>query len=302
VATKAVVDASSVKMTTDLQGKVWLIDGEGMPVNTGIDDKIFSYEKVFDRRRLIRIPGLARNARLLINLYQCGETISLEVCSPTCSACEYRNDPALLLYNARSFEHPASVGGWHRFTPKDYQHYLLADKVYRNLPFECWATCVEEVSSHPAYPAAMFVRHLDEGKLAHLLGLIIDPRWFVDIEDPNKQNRLSQFLGLTPKYQRSSTEDVKSIRNRLVLSCWKNGDSPSNIEGDQFLWKIWYEKGGGEKGDLAASKRFISYLQQTWTAVLCRSSQSSRLFAPEYFFDKETAKAYLNYTRKVRHG
>ncbi len=87
-----------------------------------------------------------------------------------------------------------------------------------------------------------------------------------------------------------------------MLICWKTNkmtslqvDSPNG-----FLWRIWASKGGGDKGDLAASKAFVNYLRLTWTMSLCSGPQASQLFVPEHFFiNLDELEAYYQHLRST---
>jgi hypothetical protein len=297
-------DLQAVKVTTDPAGLVWYLDGLHLPQPTRLSvDEFLKQPLPWGPARLVRAPGMARNARLLLAIYReimAGNTLfsGLEVCSPLCCVnTEQRNDPAVLLFKTRSFDPPVSVGGWHSFGPEDLRAYLLAYFQQNELPGD-QDDVAEVLHSHPAWRALSFVAGLNTAAAAQLLGLIIDPRWYIDPADPDQTNKLPQFLGLDPRAQAQQTAGNidpggRAERNRLVLSCWKTGEppQPTELRPGQFLWKVWYAKGGGARGDLAASKRLVDYLRQTWTAALCRGAQAARLFVPEFFFGAASPEA-----------
>lgn len=290
-------DQKTVKATTDAAGRVWYLDGCGLPVPALVGSPWeFLRGRCFPPETRWRVPGLARNAGLLSVLYaavKAGEFTSLEVCSPLCCfSMEQRNDPEVLLYNARAFCVSASVGGWRDFGEHDAAAYLLALAAAAGaaVPFATLA-------AHPAWPALAFVDGLCEASVAKLLGLVIDPRWYVDPASPDQSNKLSQFLGLDPRTQTAASLPVRAKqperadRNRTVLACWKTvaAPHPSSLSPGQFLWKTWYAKGGGVKGDLAAGKKFVEYLRLTWLSAVAGDGHRGRLFVPKFFFDDEAS-------------
>lgn len=135
------------------------------------------------------------------------------------------------------------------------------------------------------------------------MATLIDPRWFVDA-DADTPIRMEQYLGLNPRNLTSTNpkdKDPRAIRCQLVMDCWKSsqGITPATSIPRNFLWRIWSEKGGGIRGDLAASKLFVSFLQSTWTKAMCASSQAGQLFVPKYFFANETeVEAYEAHCRE----
>lgn len=301
---KVLTDLETVKLTVSSQRTVWYLDGYGLPQDSGIPVNEFIFSDIQAGNRCVRVVGLARNAPLLKRLYRMPGVKTLEVCSPLCCpSIEQRNDPGQLLISSRTYERPRSVGGWHTFTEGDLAHYTLADRYYHPEDYKKTdpAAVHMELLQHPAWPAMSFISHLNWNKLVELLGLLIDPRWYVDPSDPDKTSKLPQYLGLDPRAQNSNADkNERSARNHLVTETWRNGDPAGPfIAPGHFLWRTWHAKGGGTKGDLAVSKRFIEYLRQNWLAALCPTAQASHLFVPEYFFDKDTqdAEGYRNHMK-----
>lgn len=298
MADQLLTDFTSVKVTTDVRGDVWVLDGCKLPKATSLKADVFVPGNQFSANTLWRVPGLGRNASLLLALYrevQSGRYAGLEVCSPLCCpTVEQRNDPEVLLYASRAFSAPCSSGGWHRFDTADLHAYRLAERYLSGDKADPTAKQAE-LRSHVVYPSLTFVDGLDMSAVADLLGLIIDPRWYVDPANPDQVNKLPQFLGLDPRAQAASKPDKagRVARNRAVLSCWKTAEPPRPglLTSGQFLWKTWYARGGGDRGDLAASKRFIEYLRQTWLSALARDGHRGRLFVPAYFFHEDTPTA-----------
>lgn len=298
-------DLQSVKLTVDQTGEVWILNGYQLPHSTKQRAAAFVAARSLPAETVLRVPGLSRNAELLLALYAAvkrGEFAKLEVCSPLCCATqEERNEPDVLLYNSRRFACPPSAGGWHEFDDDDLVAYRLAERYGK--PDVDVAARQLDCLAHPAWPALMFPEGLDQSRLAELLGLIVDPRWFVDPGNPEQTNKLPQFLGLDPHSQSASKHDKagRVTRNRLVMSCWKTAEPPQiqHLRPAQFLWKLWYAKGGGVRADLAVSKRFVEYLRLTWLSEVCRDGHKGRIFVPRFFFeDAETVAAYKEHMQE----
>src|SRR5262245_28024603 len=293
-------DQRAVKLTVDLQDKVWLAEGSRCPASTGKDVDSFLSEGGLAKPGHLRVPGLRRNAYLLLKLYRevcIGFHKSLEVCSPRCCPTEaMRSNPELLLYRSRQYDIPVSVGGWHAFTENDFYSYLLAHRYNTGWPDQ--TSFVKEIYSHPTSKVLSFHTFIDPVSSAQLLGLIIDPRWFVDRDRPSRNNLLPEYLGLDPATQRSDLDNERTRRNRLVMACWKTSNPPPLhlLQPGQFVWRVWHDHGGGYKGDLAASKVFLEFLRLTWLAALVRPNQADDFFVPEHFFkDKADVYAFRHY-------
>ena len=285
-----VVDQQSIKVTVDSAGLVWYLDGFKLPVSTGLTPKDFITASLFREIKSVSVVGLARNADLLLRLCAACRTgifKDLNICSPLCcNTSAQRNDPSVLLYLSRDNNRPVSTGGWRPFTEADLYAYSLCNRFYGSGELDP-ESITYELTNHPVWPALKFINGLNSAQTAKLIGLILDPRWFVDRADPDRTTKLPQFLGLEPKSQAGDASTDRADRYKLVLSCWKNTQPPSlksEFPAGAFLWRSWYSKGGGNKGDLLASKVFVNYLRQVWTACVSATTPRSHLFIPEYFF------------------
>lgn len=287
-------DASAVKLAVDHQGVVWSLEGEGMPFCS------HQYAGGFVRSwkpptlERVRVVGGPENVQLILRLYEFlrhrpGPV--LEVCSPLCSEGADRRDPELTLYRMRGYGLPPSLGGWHAFGALDLPSYALAHL----LNPACGAregqanldTVLRWLYIHPVWPALSFVDHLNRLAAAQLLALIIDPRWFIDLAHPDRQDRLEQFLGLNAKTQGGldrGNASWRSDRCRLVFKSWNTLQLRELPQAPgRFLYRARGTP-GGSRGDLQASKVFVDFLRQVWLNVLCTGPQAGRLFVPEYFF------------------
>lgn len=300
-----VSEPSTLKVHVDKDNTVWFIAGDGAPrCSYKNADKFFS-EKSIKLYQAVRLIGSKDNADLLIGLFYLhlkGEINGLQVCSPLLVAGDKQSTPEQLLLTMRCWEgKPSSIGGWHNFDDKDYYHYLLTVKTRRKDPD--WLDIRETLKSHPAWVGLSFIKHLDLDKTAKLLGLIVDPRWYIDPDKPDKSSKLESYLGLTPSTQRNVTNGQDSGRThtrcKLVLEAWQKSE-PQYDDPADFLWRVWKHHNGGWFADLRTSQTFISFLRLVWLNQLYKGRG---LFVPEYFFHnrEDESEAYKDYlaTKKI---
>lgn len=300
-------DREFVLLTTDADGVVWIQEGRSPAAPVRAADHHVLCDVVRQRRARFGVPGLARNAPLLLRLYDASlhhdARCTVAVCSPAvCPSDVERDDPVFLLYCARDFAgRAASVGGWRPFGPLDAAAFAAAERAHTGQP-ESATSSPYPPDRHPARPALALIPDLDLALVDCLLGTIVDPRWFVDPWAPaTAPKRLAQFLGLAPRVLAVGAASGpggaapghlayggRAWRCRLSVLCWRRGaQTPPPLEGlrpEQFLWRRWHEKGGGAAGDLAATKLFVEYLRQTWLRAVCRGGRASEVFVPELFF------------------
>lgn len=307
---KMIVDSDALKLTVDARGIVWYLNGQGMPHCADVSDWDFLQSSVLQAAKQVRMVGSANNAELINHLYELklkSELESLQVCSPMCcDIAEDRNDPAVVLFKMRNFNLAASLGGWHEFGRKDYPGYLLSAYYQKQKSASDYTR--QATYSHVAWPAISFIENINTDALSKLLALLLDPRWFVDMAESGCGSHLEQYLGLNPRTIAASDvdgKDPKVSRCQLVLDCWKttptSGVTPATSIPRNFLWRVWAERGGGVRGDLAASRLFVLFLQETWTKAMCNLSQARRLFVPRYFFTaQEEADAYEDHEKTFK--
>ena len=181
-----------------------------------------------------------------------------------------------------------AMGGWHEFDAADYPAYAIAACADRGPgDADLDAFRAQMVMAHPAWPALSFISHLNPAKLALLLGVILDPRWYVSLRSPRKGDdvvpyhddsaKLHAYLGLDPRTMAgvlgSNKEFGSSARCRLVLETWV-GTTPEEPEVYQhpgyFLWRRYLREECHVKGTLRASQLFVDYLRLVWLdAIYC---------------------------------
>lgn len=288
-------DTRALKVHQDTEGRIWYLNGEGVPEQTDHTWRDFMQQPIMQKAKHIRLIGSQENAKAIVQLYARRKDHSLEkleVCSPmVCLTAQERNNPETALYNMRNWNWASSIGGWHEVTEKDYASYLLAFEIQK-AKYKIDDNVRRVIKIHPAWAALSFITHLNVDNLCVLLGLLLDPRWYIDFDDPNSSAKLKAFLGLTPKHQKASkdgdTTTVHAGRCKLVLDTWKTSDNePSNIHHpSNFLWRTWCHHNKSETGELRASQSFITFLRHTWSDALY-PKQSEPLFIAKYFFKHE---------------
>lgn len=306
-------DMASLKLTSDQQGVVWKLAGSYLPRTTGLTIHEFVSQHNFDAEDQVRIVGTVGNAPLIVGLYHRrlkSDFASLEVCSPLCCVDPNdRNDSEVVLYSMRKFRRPPSLGGWHEFVVKDYPSYILATyfaDLAVSMRLETTTSGINYpadypkklIMHHPAWPYLSFIDGLDSDACAELLASLLDPRWYTDPSpDGADGDRMEHYLGLYPGISKEKTS-ARAKRYQLALGCWKNsGGSALKADGPRgFIWRTWAAKGGGERGDIAACKCFVTYLRITWTMSMCSGPQARHLFVPNYFFsNKDELNAYAKH-------
>jgi hypothetical protein len=307
-----VSDVSTLKLTTDDAVKVWCLEGSGLPAPSGLTPLTFVRSDWLREARCVRVIGSAGNAYLLTLLGTAlnqGRLERLEVCSPlVCESADGRRDPELVLYYMRNYNLSASLGGWHDYQSDDHIIYRMVQMV-QNSPYSDHKinALLRLAVNHPVWPALQFLSGLSEGDAAQLLAVVIDPRWYIDTDEPNRSSRLEQYLGLTPKTIQAVLAGDRDTwlhdRCQCVIRSWlagqkvvmprvagKTGNMPG-VGGDiseprNFLGRIFHARKNDVRGYLAASRHFISYLRHNWLNVVTGDSHRGRLFVPEHFFHR----------------
>lgn len=303
-----------LKVHTGPDGRVWHLDGDRLPESTG--RPVGEYVKdapALMRADRVRFMGVPANAELAMHLFSRkvhGDLAGLEVCSPlACETSARREKPESVLFDLRKWA-PAirpSLGGWHQFENLDYVSYAISAGLQRKADA---AHLVRFLKDHPVWYALAGVPHLNLGAVCELVGGLLDPRFYVDLQEPDRLSKLEAFLGLDPKIAacegRSPEPTRQHDRYRTALRCWKNDDpgkETARVMPELFLRRTYHEAGGGWKGDLKATKRFVHYLRHCWLDALYPVRYwAEPLFAPEHFFTeaKETVEWYRGQLKRKR--
>jgi len=312
VADPVTVDATHLH--TD-QGVVWAQTGTRPPCNTGLSVAEFLTQAPLARASA-RVLGCRENAPLIVFLYQMrarGRLASVQVASPLVGRItSERENPAWLLNRMRTFRQRQSLGGWHEVGEVEILSYILATLFQKGEHHHT----LELLCVHPAWSALEFIPHLDAFKAAELLSLILDPRWYIDPEKPNRSGKLHRHLGLYPaaitaiRRGRVTTDPVR--RCKLALECWKTAEGPGEAAADgtpgYFLWRRWSARyDNSEIADLRTTQALMTYIRLNWLDGLYRARAigagklivGDGLFVPEYFFqDKAEVDAFYAHRQR----
>lgn len=291
----AALDSASLKLHTAPDGTVWFADGTHAPIDSGMTVEQFVISLRDRAQPFIRILGTPSNALLAASIWPlCRSGGLLQVGSPAiCENKDERNDPEIALFRSRQICLPPSLGGWHDFTLLDYPAYALVARIFKDN--QVCPPALEILHHHPAWPALKFIPALSEYWAAWVLCFVIDPRWYINPQFPDRIGRLRSFMGLRPSTQRLmlkpgySADTPATIRCQAVMNAWKNSQPRGTMwqEPGNFLWRIWRNSGGGPRGDLRASQKFLTFLRYTWLDALPRgttSGGSDPLFLPDMLF------------------
>ena len=315
-----ITDDSVLKLHTDAKGVIWYLDGDRPPRSTSLDPLEFSMGTTLRTDAVVRVLGTHENAPLieiLHNLRLQGKLARVELASPmSCStSSRLRGDPESVLQDMRRWKAAPSQGGWHELTAGEYASYalLLAGET------EGQEAADAILANHPAWPCLAIIPHLSVPHLCGLISMILDPRYFVDQQDPDRLSKLESYLGVEPSI--ASEPEGSPVRHRydVVVRCWK-GSQPTEQElatKPYFIWRTYLsgtskpprsrtdddKVGEGDKvasrddkeydehyrrarGEVRACQKFLSYLRHTWMDALYRlhNRRGEPLFEPDFFF------------------
>ncbi len=296
------IDQASIKLHTDHNDVVWFADGDRNPVSSGVSAADF-VETLRNRKNLrLRLLGSHINAKLIMRLRQLvNERDSfIEIASPlVCASIAERLDPDIVLFRLRQCCLPASTGGWHRLTNLDYATFSLIAQIQSDGQF--LNTSYQLLYNHPLWKPLTFIRGISADWTAWLIHVIIDPRWYVDPLRPGRLSRLRSYLGLRPDIQAAvMARDPIHRKNHFVAKCkmvygtWAAYGEPPEEDMElpgNFLWRAARSAGGGIRGGLRGSQRFISFLVYAWQQAIHDASKPLRgselMFMPELLFKTE---------------
>lgn len=287
-------------------GSLWFADGDHHAVRYSHDYERFANTLVYKRAKVVRVVGMRANVGMLVHFHNLhaasGSGPQLEVGSPLiCGNPADRHDPQVLLVRGRGCRLSASLGGWHKFTDLDYPSYAIAAQLQDG---KVTPECLARLREHPAWRALMFVRANEEA-CVRLIAEVLDPRWYVDTDHPERSSRLESYLGLTMRTmttvmaggkKRPSKGHMRDMfdRCRAVREAWSAGPAGHIEDPRSFLFRIQQSK-PGTPGTLRASSVFVRYFRQTWLDGLYNDRQC-RLFIPEHFFKRPAeANAYRDW-------
>ena len=269
---------------------------------------------------VVQILGTVDNAPLIDALYRARHTQGtpgrIQVGSPWPYDLDAERPDALTIFSRMSLldRLRPSQGGWHDLTRHDYVSYALCRTVFEARG-RCTGVAEKFLKAHPAWPALSFLPTLDQPRSALLLSLMVDPRWYIDPENPDRSARLKSYFGLgsgkgdaspirlmeaiLEKRKPEGPLATKMAKIQTVLDTWAGmdrdpdpyliGDEPRN-----FLWRIALEAPNRAVGLVRACHVFLRFVAETWTQAV--SDGHPDLFVPAYFFhDPAVAAEWVNH-------
>jgi len=304
-------DARAIKLHTDSSGIVWFADGDRVPMSSGNNVSDFVPTLHGRSRLLVRVLGTPTNAALVMRLRALVEDNDgrLEVASPVvCGGVMERTEPATALLRMRQNVNAASLGGWHKVTQADYATYALAAQLHRDMQF--LDSSKHLLYRHPVWKHLSFVGGVSEEWAAWLISTIIDPRWYIDPDKPNRLSKLKSYLGLDPKTIQSVLANNKPTTNRefncrVTYATWAMSGAPDTYllkSPENFIWRVYFGAGLGNKGALRASQKFIEFLTFTWLHALRTNTPTygagQPIFIPEMLLKSpDEVSAYESHIR-----
>lgn len=288
-------------------GRLWYADGTETPTPT--DDESGFLNSLSTREPLhVRVLGVHENAELIVKLYQqhCSPRREgqLDVASPL--LCETRAEllnPEVALYRMRQCLLPASLGGWHRVDELDYPTYAIAHQLQRVNGFSEHTERL--LLTHPVWYDLTFLSTLDREHMSYVLSFILDPRWFIDFDNPTRIAKINKYFGLCDNTMEAVTagivETPRAIRCRTLLRAWQGAGQPNAVDFERpgsFLWRRWEHHGRGWRGNLAASKAFVCYFVRTWQQQLVAKTGRWEFFLPEHLLQGYEITAYKEHAKQ----
>lgn len=270
---------------------VWMkrADSKAVPVSRNL---LSFVRHVVEEVGEVRLLGAKSNAELICRLYQStvdrGTDTRLLIGSPSICQPSRSDDPEHVFEQMPTLDtRRASVGGWHEVTPADYASYRLAWIGQGRSTLTREADTI--VRNHPAWPALSFIPTLDMAQAANLLATILDPRWYVSQERPDRHSKIRAYMGLVSQNARFACKECSSPganygRFQLLLRAWRgnSGLKPEEDDPRDFLRRCAVRQSDEAKGILKASSLFLNFVRSVWLDVINTSNQE--LFVPEYFF------------------
>ncbi len=202
------------------------------------------------------------------------------------------NSMTVRFVSMRELHCAGSVGGWHELTRKDFLTYALIAELQRNGISE---DAEKLVQSHPTWTVFSFLPDPKPKIACALIEQLVDPRWYVDLREPDEHERLFNFLGLkSAVHMRAAinpSADMTKMsptarRTCLVAGAWLR--KPDELAGHNGYFHEQSLKSKHKiQGLVAASRLFVEMLVAVWRHELALPGRE--LFVPRHFFDSASA-------------
>lgn len=242
------MDIQCLHVTTGDQ--LWAYDSVNGVI--AINHTPLEFIRLTDPNKTYRLVGSARNAELISNLYKNTKS-TVQVVTPLVAKTQReRMDVHKLLPLSYNCCLPSHLGGPHELQHTELINYDMAHAVAANAPV---------LPLHPFLDNLKWIRGLNKQAVSKLFGIIIDPRWYVDPNNPNRLSKLYAYLKLDPKHMQLTTiSRLSHPRCETALACWYSPglatiarrnylqfgstvDADSNVFGlgpEEWLWRMWW--------------------------------------------------------------
>ena len=227
---------------TAMDGNVWYSLSDNRTRSSGRRAAAFLADPPCGVDRQWYLAGTVENAPLISSLAEHSD-ISAFVCTPlACSTavkCAVDPDYALCLLSQWTGTVP-SQGGWRPLTALDALTYRMTAASDTTLAQR--RQLLGLLVSHPLFKSLQFIRGSSELACARVIGLLRDPRWFVDPTKPDSSSRLMAFFGLCRRGWSASPKYC--WRRRQIREAWQGIGAPPNAASLQydpgcFLWRFF---------------------------------------------------------------
>jgi len=278
----------------DHDGTTWVTTPEGIPTQV-----IGKYRPSKLLSTVYRVIGIPQNYKLIISLYLAliSKEIKGKLLVGAPSVCHRYHNSSLQLLNCVSVlnAHDNLPHTWHTVDSASYRNFLLL-QVKQEQIYDSSSKLQDRVqhwySQHVTYPFWQFLKieqHSD--LLIDILASIVDPRWYFNVNHPNRLTRLDSYFGLMPfanfskfwnlRIRKKTAElDAKQDRARLLVEAVKAlpADSPLLLD---FSCDIT------DKKDVHKTcKRLLHFIVRNWLAGTMEHAD----FDPRVFFSNKQVK------------
>jgi len=278
----------------DHDGTTWVITPEGIPTQV-----IGKYRPSKLLSTVYRVIGIPQNYKIIISLYLAliSKEIKGKLLVGATSICHRYHNSSLQLLNCVSLlnAHDNLPHTWHNVDSASYRNFLLLqvkqEQIYDSSP-KLQDRVQHWYSQHVTYPFWQFLKieqHSD--LLIDILASIVDPRWYFNVNHPNRLTRLDSHFGLMPfanfskfwnlRIRKKTAElDAKQDRTRLLVEAVKAlpSDSPLLLD---------YSCDITDKKDVHKTcKRLLHFIVRNWLAGTMEHAD----FDPRVFFSNKQVK------------
>jgi hypothetical protein len=243
----------------------------------------------------ISMLGTHENAPLIQAVYRARKddipSRKILIASPRVGIKRGDESPEVVFSRMSTVTWACSVGGWRMLNSDDFVIYSLITEMQK-ASGEMTETARLYLESHPAWPAVSFVYRNQPEAACRLLTEIIDPRWHIAVDEPERYAQLRGYLG----FGKTILHATEKLSAALGLLRGYNGECPScddpRLRRTMLTVASWF---GGFVEDSALTKELDRHLQQP-SAFLLRYLYTES----EERYDMRFVRANHRFIRFVR--